>query len=382
MCFGCYDEARWIVACNGSSQGQVGPSTVLSVPGVLLEDGRESPIGADLPVLLVDMDASASANLRVMEENEDSLVSFSEDDPFALPEVRSLIALAFSWIQQQHVAAGQENPWYTPEVTAAEEDPESLCKKDQNSPSGYGPVDMDQCPSQRSQLRPLFMLRCSRFFRRCQRFPIRCIQGGGGGVAKSLALPLAPPANPSPSLGAPAKAIPSPPKVGSKVSTLAAPQNAQPLDLQELEGDRPNPSYVAQVMIAQSTALTNLVAQLTGSSQDPLSDLQLSVPSGSRRAAGRAKLQSELALHKGVFFDSVVRSMSRRMSPTPSADRGHLDLLVPSEGAGNHSISDHDGDRLFDGRQSWSCKGQHSVDSGDARTSLLWTVGDSSALRY
>ena len=83
---------------DGSSQGQVGPSTVLSVPGVLLEDRRESPIGADLPVLLVDMDASATANLRVIEENEDSLVSFSEDDPFALPEIQSLIALAFSWI--------------------------------------------------------------------------------------------------------------------------------------------------------------------------------------------------------------------------------------------------------------------------------------------
>ena len=182
MCFGCYDEARWIFACNGSSQGQVGPSTVLSVPGVLLEDGWESPIGADLPVLLVDMDASASANLRVMEENEDSLVSFSEDDPFALPEVRSLIALAFSWVQQQHVAAGQENPWYTPEVTAVEEDTEPLCKKDQNSPSGYGPVDMDQCPSQRSQLRPLFMLRCSRFFRRCQRIS----EGAGHNHHKAL----------------------------------------------------------------------------------------------------------------------------------------------------------------------------------------------------
>ena len=35
-----------------------------------------------------------------------------------------------------------------------------------------------------------------------------------GGVAKSLALPLAPPANPSPSLGAPAKAIPSTSKGG------------------------------------------------------------------------------------------------------------------------------------------------------------------------
>ena len=241
--------------------------------------------------------------------------------------------------------------------------------------SGYGPVPKPKKPTTATlhaslqQVLPTLPALSSQIQQR-------------GGVAKSLALPLAPPANPSPSLGAPAKAIPSPPKVGSKVSTLAAPQNAQPLDLQELEGDRPNPSYVAQVMIAQSTALTNLVAQLTGSSQDPVSDLQLSVPSGSRRAAGRAKLQSELALHKGVFFDSVVRSMSRRMSPTPSADRGHLDLLVPSEGAGNHSISDHDGDRLFDGRQSWSCKGQHSVDSGDARTSLLWTVGDSSALRY
>ena len=44
------------------------------------------------------------------------------------------------------------------------------------------------------------------------------------------------------------------------------------------------------------------------------------------------------------------------MSPTSSADRGHVDLLVPSEGAGNHSISDHDADRHFDGRHLGAAK--------------------------
>lgn len=66
-------------------------------------------------------------------------------------------------------------------------------------------------------------------------------------------------------------------------------------------------------MLAQSTALISLVAQLTGSGQDPMGDLQISAPSGSRGAVGRAKLQSELALHKGTFFDAVVKSMARRM---------------------------------------------------------------------
>ena len=242
--------------------------------------------------------------------------------------------------------------------------------------SGYGPVPKPKKPTTATlhaslqQVLPTLPALSSQIQQR-------------GGVAKSLALPLAPPANPSPSLGAPAKAIPSTSKGGLQGLNIGCSSECPALGSAGVgRGSAKSLIYVAQVMIAQSTALTNLVAQLTGSSQDPLSDLQLSVPSGSRRAAGRAKLQSELALHKGVFFDSVVRSMSRRMSPTSSADRGHLDLLVPSEGAGNHSISDHDGDRLFDGRQSWSCKGQHSVDCGDVRTSLLWTVGDSSALRY
>ena len=78
---------------DGSSQGQVGPSTVLSVPGVLLEDRRESPIGADLPVLLVDIDASVSANLRVMEENEDSPCQFLRGRSFCF--ARNSIADCF-----------------------------------------------------------------------------------------------------------------------------------------------------------------------------------------------------------------------------------------------------------------------------------------------
>lgn len=43
---------------------------------------------------------------------------------------------------------------------------------------------------------------------------------------------------------------------------------------------------------------------------------------------GRAKLQQELAAHRGTFFNSVVMSMARRMSPTMPADQPHGELLA------------------------------------------------------
>ena len=50
--------------------------------------------------------------------------------------------------------------------------------------------------------------------------------------------------------------------------------------------------------------------------------------SSTRRALGRAKLQQELAAHRGTFFNSVVMSMARRMSPTMQADQPHGELLA------------------------------------------------------
>ena len=70
---------------------------------------------------------------------------------------------------------------------------------------------------------------------------------------------------------------------------------------------------LTQAVLEQSRALTSLVAH---NSSDPFSDLSSSSSAlSSKGAIGRAKLQSELAAHKGVFSNSVIQSMARRMQP-------------------------------------------------------------------
>ena len=78
---------------------------------------------------------------------------------------------------------------------------------------------------------------------------------------------------------------------------------------------------LARAVLAQSTALTALVGQLAQGG-DAVGDLSSSLTSGlsTKGAAGRARLQQELALHKGVFFKSVIQAMSRSMHPSYSAD--------------------------------------------------------------
>ena len=96
---------------------------------------------------------------------------------------------------------------------------------------------------------------------------------------------------------------------------------------QERQGLGPG-SDLAQAMLAQSAALTSLVAQITSNHQDPLQDLQPGAQAGVRGAQGRARLQQELASQKGLFFHSVVLSMARRMAPTSVADQPYGVLLA------------------------------------------------------
>ena len=51
-----------------------------------------------------------------------------------------------------------------------------------------------------------------------------------------------------------------------------------------------------------------------------MTELTMGSTAGARGASGRAKLQAELAQQKGLFFQSVLRSMARRMAPTSSTD--------------------------------------------------------------
>ena len=93
--------------------------------------------------------------------------------------------------------------------------------------------------------------------------------------------------------------------------------NAEEMEM-ELEGEQ---SQLAKAMLAQTQALTTLVSHLASNSSDPFQDLSSSTSSLSTKGAvSRARLQAELAAHKGVFFTSVIQSMARRMQPSVSAE--------------------------------------------------------------
>ena len=106
-------------------------------------------------------------------------------------------------------------------------------------------------------------------------------------------------------------------------------------ELFELEKEKPGSAEVisddmlAQAVLAQSTALNNLVSQIAQSSSDPMVGLRGLSVTGTRGSTGRARLQTELASQKGLFFQSVMQAMARRMSPTVM-DRGVCQYVAPS----------------------------------------------------
>lgn len=84
---------------------------------------------------------------------------------------------------------------------------------------------------------------------------------------------------------------------------------------------------LAQAVLAQSQALTNLVQQLAHGQSDPIIELGASSSLGMRGSSGRAKLQADLAAQKGTFFLEVMAAMSRRMAPTQPAEGTPLELF-------------------------------------------------------
>ena len=131
------------------------------------------------------------------------------------------------------------------------------------------------------------------------------------------------------SLALPGSGGPSP--LRSLVSEMPPPKSVAPAkqkvvfnmnDTEEMLKDLPEatPDF-ARAMLAQSQALTALVAQIANGSGDPFHDMGSASSSlSSKGSLGRAKLQAELAAHKGTFFVSVLESMSRRMFPAQAAE--------------------------------------------------------------
>ena len=329
--------------------GLVGPSTVLTVPGVLDENGVESPIGTDLQVLVVDLDASVGPQFRVAGDSETLAHRYADDDPYATPEASTLLAMAMSWVRTLTHHPWQDEGFYSadpgPDVMPEPMSPAGRQRARQRAPGGATPSE-PKAPGTPKQKRPTTASLQQSLNAVMETLPelTRNMQSlvqrqealekqvhSVPSVSRSLAQPLAAQLPASTSL-APvsllAQRLDPPPKTVVKPNLQAVADT--PVELQELEMDKGTDqrSDLARAMLAQSAALTTLVAQLTNSSQDPMADLQLPGSSGNRGSSGRARLQAELASHRGLFFDSMMRSMSRRMAPTSPAERTTQELLT------------------------------------------------------
>eukprot|EP00435_Cladocopium_sp_Y103_P052024 s1376_g16.t1 len=84
---------------NGvSPPGIVGPSTALVVPGRILEGGVLTPIGQDVPVVVVDFSEGALQHIRLPTDLEVPTYSFDPEQPFAILDPETLLGLIQQWV--------------------------------------------------------------------------------------------------------------------------------------------------------------------------------------------------------------------------------------------------------------------------------------------
>lgn len=325
---------------HANAQDMMGPSTRIDVDaGVLDEDAllQEPSIVPDKLVACVLVDFSSEV-VRFMtavaaKDDLEGVHTFSLEDPWLVPLPDSLVAAAMLW------AGGAAETSDRLQFYSADEVPETPTTPVRQSrrratPGSGGPrgssaaapkkritvaslaesldAISDALPAITQQLSDLSM-RTAAIEAGVAEPPSRASalrKPLGGSTTAGLSSAL--------NLGGLVKAMPPPKTQIKQPGKVTFTQD----EAEEMEAELPEVAPdLARAVLEQSRALTALVNQIATSSSDPLQDLG-SGPSAlsSKGAAGRARLQAELAQHKGVFFQSVLQSMARRMQPAQTAD--------------------------------------------------------------
>ena len=310
-------------------QHMIGLSKVVEVPGAMVQDSKVVPIGVSMPVLLVDCGAQIVSLLRKEEIAEDFVIRFSMEDPEAFPLPSAVVAATFEWLRQE---VGEERAAaYSPEVTAESgtETPTARGRRPKAAahPDGAMPTGKPKARPKKQTTASLAskLDMVAETLQSVLSRQDKLEESVKNPTAAALQRPLSSQlAQRQLALGNVATMLGSPPRVQQKREDLMIPSTAAPKELLELQEEKTTVGGeggdLASAMLAQSAALTTLVAQLTSSHSDPMSDLALPMGAGTRGAQGRARLQMELASRKGLFFDAVMKQMARRMSPTVPAE--------------------------------------------------------------
>eukprot|EP00435_Cladocopium_sp_Y103_P041189 s1447_g11.t1 len=320
----------------GQEAGPIGASTTAIVPSVLVEGGIRSLTGSQVDVLLVDVSADLVSQMRPMLELEDIAFPFDPENPFSLPSPVELLRAAKDWVS----AAGEETglAFYSAVGESGEQTEESAVEaelpkaspqqpKRSRRPAKPGGIPSGSAPAAEKQKR---ITTASLAASMDQLLAVVPSLSGALGLSQPLSATMPKPVGAS----TVANALMSPPPKVRGLPPVDFQQNmdSRPEELQALEEDKREAASasgdLAKAVYAQSQALTTLVGQIALTSQDPLVDLSSSGASASTRGAmGRAKLQAELSTHSGLFFQSVLRSMARRMQPTMPATGSPEDFL-------------------------------------------------------
>ena len=339
-------------AGNAGQEGAVGLSKEFEVNSMVMDGGLPHPTGSNVSCLVVDFASTVFPFLRLPRDHEEIARNFDPDFPLALPDPAFLMPLVLDWIQSEEGTlayySAEEAPredQVSPRAPKRRAQPKATAGGDIPAGSQPGPVKSKAKPKRPTNATiaeslDLILQTIPTLSNQIQELSSRQVT-----LERSLSTPAL---GPCPALTRPlstavsgpplpvsalAQHVKSPPRTNLRQSPgllssdlVQKPSEIQELEAEKLESSLPPNEALARAVYAQSQALTNLVSQIAQNQSDPLVDLGSSSSTGTRGSAGRAKLQSELAAQTGSFFQSVLRSMSRRMAPTLPAEGSPLEL--------------------------------------------------------
>ena len=305
----------------------IGPHTTLSVPAISLAEGEAVSVGEDVEVVVVDVGEEVVGSLVPFAEAlvpEEGYLYFGSD-PSHLPEPADLLRFSQEWVS---LSSAEQVAFYSAEeeppmpVEEGPQGPKAKQKAKAAAKKGAAAQVAAQIHSI-SEMLPAVVSQLQKIEEEQKRLQQ---------VVESQAYQFPPRASQAPvsmPLQSFAHLMGSPPRTKGVVLQPPPPKQQKsqmpfPTALLEPQEDKQGPegSTLAMAMLEQSRALTSLVSHLQQGG-DPLLDSQATSSSmSSRGAAGREKLQRELAGRTGGFFLQVLQNAFRRMKPasgTPSS---------------------------------------------------------------
>eukprot|EP00435_Cladocopium_sp_Y103_P030172 s243_g7.t1 len=356
---GAFSDSALAAGLEAPPEDMIGQSSSFTVPAgikVSMED-TAAPLQegeALVDVVLIDVSNELGRYLSPFNPEEhqlDSLLGFAGDDAQVMPLPNELSNVAWDWVlnpasgdRAVFYSAGEEED-VVPETPPRGMSPESapLPVRKQPTSRGTQPRGADPQKKQRptvatlaaslesiSGTLPALMNQFTELKQRQEAMEQR-LSGTSQSRPSALQQPLGSLVmNGLPSSSqTPAQLLRQmpPPKGTQTAPGHPIKLGASPEEVGQLEAEKDlveDGNDLAKAVLAQSQALTALVAHLTNA--DPLQDLSSTSGLSTKGSTGRMKLQQDLAQHKGNFFSAILQNMAGRMQPAQVAEQSPLEL--------------------------------------------------------